>query len=72
MTNLEPIVRKLIKTLLYKYHEANQLHSWYLLYEGKTFTKISQPDESLDQVIDWFYYTVLQCENKEEACQEKK
>jgi hypothetical protein len=67
MTNLEPIVRKLIEAALYKYQDADRKTRWHLFYKDDSITKPFYPDESQDQVIDWFYYNVLQLEHKEEA-----
>ena len=67
MTNLEPIVRKLIETHIHKYYDESGSLSWCLTYGREFLKKESFPDETINQAVDWFYFNVLQCENKEEA-----
>ena len=66
MTNLEPIVRKLIESCLYKYQDNTCQTKWHLLYGDQSIVKPYYPDESESQVIDWFYFHVLQLEHKNE------
>lgn len=66
MTNLEPIVRKLIGSGLYRYQDNHRITYWHLWYDEESLKKEYFEDESLDQVIDWFYYNVLQLEMKDE------
>lgn len=67
MNNLEPILRKLIESSLFKYRDPDGKHFWHLTYGRGSLKKESQPDETIDQAIDWFYYAVLQSEHEEEA-----
>lgn len=67
MTNLEPIVRKLISSNMLCCNPQDALSTYFLYYGDKHLSRAKNQDESEDQVIDWFYYRVLQLnmENEE-------
>lgn len=67
MTNLEPIVRKLIASNMYCYYSEDGKSYWMIRYGKKEYSRELSLDETMAQAIDWFYFNVLQSEHDKEA-----
>jgi hypothetical protein len=65
--DLQPIVRNLIEGGLYKYRDKKGVKNWHFLYEEHSLKKEAFDDESMDQVIDWFYFNILQLEMQKDG-----
>jgi hypothetical protein len=63
--NQEQIIRKLIFSNMLSFKEHDGSGTFYLYWGPMRLSRTINPDETINQVVDWFYYQILQSSMEE-------